>query len=215
VGALTATLAALSLAAAAPRALVVRISPGAAPCIEAAARDGDPSRPRLVLNVGRLEDQDDADLFVGSAPAVTRAIESGAALDADETDLARIPWVLSVAPGTLPELRALDDLRLLEVVVGMPAGPEFVEGRRALATLPEERVQEVEDPRALRTSLVALTPLSLAPTGRRIAVEGVAPLIVRGAVGTRARDVAAARGVLRFLAEATARAPGVCGAARP
>jgi hypothetical protein len=207
---------AAALAAGAPqRALVVRASEAAAPCVEAAGRAADPAGPPFVLNVGPLAGE--ADLFVGAAPAVTRLIESGAALDESETELARIPWVLSVAPGALPELRGLADLRERDVVVGVPAGPDYVEGRRALAALPEDRVQQAEDPRALRTTLVALAPLSLAPAGRRIAVE-VPPLVVRGAVSVRARDAAAAGRFLRVLAEAAGlRAPAACGpaAARP
>jgi hypothetical protein len=210
VSVLAAVLGAWLAASAPPRALVVRASDAAAACVEAAGRAADPARPRFVLNVGPLEG--DADLFVGSAPAVTRVIEAGIALDATETDVARIPWVLSVAPGALPQLRSLGELRERDVLVGVPAGPEFVEGRRAaLAALPGDRVVEVDDPRALRSTLVALAPLSLAPPGRRIAVD-VPPLVVRGAVSARAKDAAGATSFLRFLAEAAGeRAASVCG----
>jgi hypothetical protein len=211
---LVASLALVTLAAGAPRALVVRVTDAAAPCVEAAARGTDPARPPLVLNVGPLEGE--GDLFIGSAAAVTRAIESGAALDDDETDVARIPWVLSVAPGALPGLRDLADLLERDVVVGVLAGAEFVEARRALAAFPEDRVREAEDPRALNTALVTLTPLSLAPPGRRIAVEGVPALLVRGAVGARARNAGAARSVLRYLAGAAGeRGAAACGPLKP
>ncbi len=190
-----ASLALLALLAANQRGVVVRASEAAAPCVRAAAR-AEAAPAGVVVETGELRSET-ADVLVGSSVEITRAIESGRAL-ADETEIARIPWVLAIAGGNPVRIGTLDQLVATETDVVVLGGPAAYEARRALAAHPKDRVHETTDASALGSAAVALVPLSLAGSGERVAVD-VPPLVIRAAVAASARRPEDARAFVRFL----------------
>ncbi len=192
-----ALLLAASAASPAGAPVLVRASEAAAPCAGAAARAwGGPSRASV--EAGDLRDAGDADVLVGSGVEITRAVESGRAVDSTETAVAKIPWVLSVAGGNPLKLGSLQDLGPKGVEVVVLGGPAAYEARRALAAHPPRSVHESTDARALRDAAVALVPLSLAGGGERIGVD-VPAIVVRAAVTSGAPHPDAARAFVQFL----------------
>ena len=192
------------------RVLRVRASEAVAPCVEAAAAKWPAAGQRVSVERGPLAAQG-SDLFVGSAVEMTRAIESGAAREGSEVDLARIPWVLSVPAGNPDRLSGLADLERSGHEVAILGGPEAYEARRALnAVLRAERIREVGDRKGLEASGVTLVPLSLA-RGQTVAVD-VPPLLARAALAEGSPHAVAAKTFLQFLGSDAGRAAfAACG----
>jgi hypothetical protein len=177
-------------------ALRVRATEAMAPCLVAAARvfAGGTGRTPSV-ETGDLGDAT-ADVLVGSAVEVTRALESGRAQNDSDVEIASVPWVL-VLGDKAPSLQSLKDVAAAGLEVEVPAGPASYEARRALATAAAGRVRE-SDASSLRKAGIALVPLSLAGPGRRVSVD-VPPLIAQAAVGAQAASPEPARAFLAFL----------------
>ena len=196
--------------AAGERVVRVRASEAVAPCVEAAAARWSVAGQRVSVERGLLTARG-FDLVVGSAVEMTRAVESGAAIEGSEVDLARIPWVLSVPSGNPDRLSGLADLERTGHEVAILAGPEAYEARRALqATLRAERIREVGDRKSLDASGVTLVPLSLA-RGQTVSVD-VPPLLTRAALAESAPHAAMAKTFLQFLgSEAGRSAFAACG----
>ena len=182
--------------------LRVRATETMAPCLAAATRAFPwGSGPRPTLETGDLADAT-ADVFVGSAIEMTRALESGLALNDSDVDIASVPWVL-VLGEQAPDLHSLKEVAAAGLEVEVPAGPASYEARRALAAASLGRVRE-SDASALRKAGIALVPLSLAGPGRRIAVD-VPALLAQAAVGARAAAPEPARAFAAFLGTETGR----------
>ena len=177
-------------------ALRVRATEAMAPCAAAATRvftGGGGSR--LTVETGDLADAS-ADVLVGSAVEVTRALESGRALIDSDVEIARVPWVLVLGEAA-PVVESLKAIAVAGLEVEVPAGPASYEARRALSAASAGRVRE-SDASALRKAGIALVPLSLAGPGRRIAVD-VPALVAQAAVGSRAASPDTARAFVAFL----------------
>src|SRR5262245_50128715 len=98
----------LLLLAGAEAPLKVRASEAVAPCVRAAATAWS---GRVELEAGSLMAASAADVLVAaSGVEMTRAVESGRALDGSEVEIARIPWVISVPRGNPEGVLALKDL---------------------------------------------------------------------------------------------------------
>ena len=190
-------------------ALRVRATEAMAPCIATAmhAFTGGSGRSPSV-ETGDLADAT-ADVLVGSAVEVTRALESGRAQNDSDVEIASVPWVLVLGEAA-PALQSLKDVAAAGLEVEIPAGPVSYEARRALVAAAAGRVRE-SDASALRKAGIALVPLSLAGPGRRIAVD-VPALVAEAAVGARAASPEAARAFVAFLGgESGRRAFAECG----
>ena len=176
--------------------LRVRATEAMAPCLAAATLAFTAGAGRgPSLETGDLADAT-ADVLVGSAIEVTRALESGRAENDSDVEIASVPWVL-VLGDTAPVLQSLKEIAAAGLEVEVPAGPASYEARRALVAAAAGRVRE-SDAKALRKAGIALVPLSLAGPGRRIAVE-VPPLVAQAAVGARAVSPETARAFVAFL----------------
>ncbi len=191
-------LAAWALAVPLPAAdapLNVRASLEAEPCVLAAASAY--SRP-VAVETGALRGPGPADVLVGSSVEINRALEGGDAVVGSEEALARIPWVLSVAPGNPLKITGLADLTRPGLEVVVLGGPAAYEARRALTERQAERVRESRDGVALRRAAIALVPLSMAGGGEKVAVD-VEPIPVGAAVSVRSTRLAEARAFVSFL----------------
>jgi molybdate transport system substrate-binding protein len=192
--------AALLLAAAAgagePAPLRVRASEAAAPCVEAAAAAyGKP----VEVEAGPLRDATAADVFVASSGVeMTRVLESGRAEEAGAVDVARIPWVLSVARGNPEGIATLKDLARPGLDAVMLAGPAAYQARQAVSAVAPAKLRETADREALRSARVALVPLSLAGAGEHIPVD-VPALEARAAVAKGTPREEEATAFVRFL----------------
>ena len=180
------------------RVVLVRASEAVAPCVEAAATKWSAPGLRVHVERGPLGANKGVDVYAGSAIEMTRAVESAAATEGSEVDLARIPWVLSVPSGNPDRLTGLADLERSGHEVATLAGPEAYEARRALkSALRAERIREVPDRKGLDASGVTLVPLSLA-RGQTVSVD-VPALIARAALAEGAPHPAPAKALLQFL----------------
>jgi len=201
-----------ALAGAGPQApLRVRSSEAAAPCVRsAAAAYGKP----VDVQAGPLrDDAATADVLVAaSGVEMTRALESGRAVQGTEVDVARIPWVLSVPRGNPEGLAALKDLSRPGIEVVVLGGPAAYQARRALGAVAPGRLRETTDAEVLRYARVAVVPLSLAGAGERIAVD-LPALEARAAVAEGTPRAGEAAAFVRFLgAEEGQRAFAGCAA---
>jgi len=169
------------------------------PCVAAAAKAYEASSGGIkpTVQAGVLSDPGDAEVLVASSVEITRALEGGVAVDGTDVDIARIPWVLSVASGNPRRLRSLEDLDQPGLEVWVLGGPAAYEVRRALRAHPA-RLRETQDGRVLRAAEVALVPLSLAGPGEHVPVD-VAPIEARAAVASRAARSNAANAFVRYL----------------
>jgi Bacterial extracellular solute-binding protein len=204
--------ASLCVAEAADQALVVRVSPAAAPCTQAAARLWEANRGAPVaLSIGALPGTDPADAFVGASVELTRVLEGGAGALDSETSVASIPWVLAVGSGSSSGVRSLSDLGRAEEPVALLGGPAAYEARRALAEKGGARVRETTEAAELRAAAVAIVPLSLAGPGERHALD-IRPIRVVAAVAEQSSRPDAARAFVRVLgSEAGQKAFSACG----
>lgn len=177
-------------------ALRVRATEAMAPCVASASRAfTGGTGGRLTVETGDLADAS-ADVLVGSAVEVTRALESGGAQNDSDVEIARVPWVLVLGEAA-PVVESLKAIAVAGLEVEVPAGPASYEARRALLAASAGRVRE-SDASALRKAGIALVPLSLAGPGRRIAVD-VPALVAQAAVGARAASPDLARAFVAFL----------------
>jgi len=180
-------------------ALRVRTTTAVAPCVEAAARAYEKNAGRVVVETGGLGDASPADVFVGSAAEVTRALEGGAAVVDSDAEVARVRWVLVVPEGNPHQIHGLADLDRAAVEVWIAGGPAAYEARRAVQKLAPERAREASDGVVPRGAAVALAPFCLAGPGERVTVE-VPDLVVEAAVSARASQPDAARDFVAYLA---------------
>src|SRR5215468_1517611 len=196
------------LLAAGPDPVTVRASAAALPCATAAGQAFERSTGRrVVVEAGAAG----GDVLVAAAVEMTRAVESGAAVDGSDVSLARIPWVVSLPGGNPQGIRTLQDLDRNGVEIAVPAGPAAYEARRALAGLRAARVREESDAARLRQAAVALVPLSLAGAAEVLKVD-VPPLVIEAALAKDAAHPEAGRELLRFLtSEEGQKAFAACG----
>jgi hypothetical protein len=196
---------ALAAALAAPAPLRVKASPAVAPCVAAAARAYERTAgTRVALETGALDSPASAggaDVVVGADAELHHILESFTSHPDLDVDVARIPWVLTGAPGTAtPDVRSLD--RSAVRVLGGTAGREAWRSlsRQGLAPGRAERFTEAPAPLRLRPGEAAIVPLSLAGPGPVTSLP-VPPIVAR-ALGVRASTRPdAARAFLGFLAE--------------
>jgi len=181
----------------------VRATTAVAPCVEAAARAYSTPSRRVVVETGRLADAT-ADVLVGAAVELTRALEGGAAVIDSDAEVARVPWLLVVPAGNPQALRGLADVDRAGVEVWVAGGPAAHEARRALQKLAPERAREASDGAVPRGAAAALAPLCLAGPGERLAVD-VPELVVQAAVSAGAARPVAARDFVAYLASAAGR----------
>jgi len=185
-------------------ALRVRATAAVAPCVEAAARAYQKKAGRVVVETGSLGDTGPADVFVGSAAEVTRALEGGAAVLDSDAEVARVRWLLVVPEGNPHQIHGLADLDRAGVEVWIAGGAAAYEARRAVQKLAPERAREASDGAVPRGAAAALAPLCLAGPGERVSVD-VPDLVVQAAVSAQASRPDAARGFVAFLASPAGR----------
>ena len=186
-------------AAAPPGALRVRASAALVRCTAAAARAYRAATgARVEVDAGPLREGPDADVLVGFGLEMTRAVESGAAVDRTDTDLARVPWVLWRREGGTAGARSLAELSAAGVEVWALDGAAAAELRRALEGHAAPRLR-VSDAAGLGQAPAALVPLSAAGAGERHAVD-LPALVARAAVAAASRRPEDARALVGFLA---------------
>jgi ABC-type glycerol-3-phosphate transport system substrate-binding protein len=181
--------------------LQVRVSEALVPCVAALAHAG-VTGIAFDVAAGGLEPGESVDVLVASDVEVTRAIESGLAVEDSDVDLVRVPWVLRVEPGNPLGLRGLADLASSGEAVAVLDGPAAYEARRRLGeqTVSAERLRPSRRTEELAAARVAVVPLSLALGAEHVVLDDVRPLVARAAVATRAPQPEAARALVAFLA---------------
>ena len=190
-------------------AVRVRATTAVSPCVLAAARAYE-KKGRVVVETGTLGDAATADVLVGAAAEVTRALEGGAAAADSDAHVARVKWVLVVPEGNPNQIQGLADAERAAVEVWVAGGPAAYEARRAVEKLAPARVREASDGAVPRGAAAALAPTCLAGPGERIKVD-VPDLVVEAAVSAAASRPEAARDFVAFLASPAGRrafAPG-------
>jgi hypothetical protein len=155
-----------------------------------------------VVESGGLRDPGDWDVLVGSGVELTRALEGGDAVVDSDVGIATIPWVLHLTSAS--DVRTLADVLASGTEVVVLAGPAAYEAHRELAREGTVTVRETTDAGQLRAAPVALVPLSLAGSGRKVEVD-VPPVRVDAAVGIRARSPEEAAAFVRYLGSETGR----------
>lgn len=179
--------------------LRVRATAAVAPCVEAAARAYENGTRRVMVETGSVTGPEPADVLVGAAAEVARALEGGAAvLDSDAT-VARLPWMLVVPAGNPHGIAALADVERAGIEVWVAGGPAAHEARRALQKVAPGRVRAASDGAVPLGAAAALAPACLAGPGDRLPVD-VPDLVVEAAVSARAARPDAARAFVAYLA---------------
>jgi hypothetical protein len=171
--------------------------------VEAAARAYEKKERRVLVETGPL-DARSADVFVGAAAEVTRALEGGAAVADSDTEVGRVRWLLVVPEGNPQALTGLADVDRAGVEVWVAGGPAAHEARRALQEVAPERARESSDGAVPGGAAAALAPACVAGPGERLAVE-VPDLVVEAAISARASRPEAARDFVAFLASPAGR----------
>ena len=179
--------------------LRVRATAAVAPCVEAAARAYEKKTGRAIVETGTLLDAATADVLVGAAVEVTRALESGAAAVDSDALVARVPWVLVVTAGNPYHLGGLGDAARAGIEVWVAGGAAAHAARRAAEAAAPSRVREASDGTVPNGAAAALAPLCLAGSGERVPVD-LPDLVVEAAVSARAARPDAARDFVAFLA---------------
>jgi hypothetical protein len=196
----TAGLAALAADAARPAPVVrVRATTAVAPCVRAAARAYETPGRRVVVETGALADPAGADVLVGAAAELARALEGGAAVLDSDAKVARLPWMLVVPSGNPHGIARLADVERAGVEVWVAGGPAAHEARRALRAVAPDRAREAEGGAVPRGAAATLVPACLAGEGDRLPVE-VPDLVVEAAVSAHAVRPDAARDFVAYLA---------------
>jgi len=184
--------------------LRVRATVAVAPCVEAAAKTYGKRGGRVVVETGTLGDAATADVLVGAAAEVTRAMESGAAALDSDTEVARVPWLLVVTSGNPYGVHDLADAARAGIEVWVAGGPAAHAARRAAQAAAPERLREASDGVAPAGAAASLAPLCLAGAGERLPTD-VPDLVVEAAVSARTTVPAAARDFVTFLASPAGR----------
>jgi Bacterial extracellular solute-binding protein len=179
--------------------LRVRATAAVAPCVEAAARAYEKKTGRAVVETGTLLDAATADVLVGSAAEVTRALESGAAAPDSDAEVARVPWLLVVTAGNPYGLTSLGDAARAGIEVWVAGGAAAHAARRVAEAAAPNRVREASDGTVPSGAAAALAPLCLAGAGERVRVD-VPDLVVEAAVAARTSRARAAGDFVTFLA---------------
>jgi ABC-type molybdate transport system substrate-binding protein len=191
--------------AAGPDAVLrVRATAAVAACVGAAARAYERGPRRVAVETGPLAEAGNADVLVGAATEVTRALEGGAAVADSDATVAAVRWVLVVPEGNPQSLTGLRDVDRAGVEVWVAGGPAAHEARRALQRAAPTRLREAGDGTVPRGAAATLAPACTAGPGERLAVE-VPDLVVEAAVSTGARRPDAARDFVTFLASPAGR----------
>lgn len=192
-------------AAASPEGVAVHATSTVLPCVQAAARAHARGRVAVVDRAPL------ADVLVMSEIEMTRALETGIAVEGSEVDVATIPWVLTTpAQDGLTARAAVSRAR----TVALPAGPASYEARRWLEASRVARIDESADPAVLRAAAAALVPLTLASDLASIPVPDVPALRVRAALGSTRPASSAARAFVKWLGSAEGQgAFAACGSA--
>ncbi|MCU0242871.1 MAG: substrate-binding domain-containing protein [Vicinamibacteria bacterium] len=186
--------------------IVVRASPGAAPCARAAARTFADAHggARIDVIAGRLVDAGAADILVAvSGAEMTRAIEAGRTDEASRIVLARIPWVLSLGPHVSSSIQSMDDYARSSGALAVwddPAGYEAERWARERFGARLTRLGAARDEAA-----AALLPLSVAHGERLLEVAAIPPLIAEASLGRSSSQRQTAEAFLRFLDTRTGR----------
>ena len=190
----------------------VRASEAFVPCVSEAGRVyGQTFGTSVTVSSGAVHETAGADVLVGAAVEINRALEGGLARTDSDVLIARVPWVLVVERASSSRIEGLQDLATSADTVEVLGGPAGHEARRALAALPSGRVREIRDAAALRASRMALVPLSVAGPGRRIPVD-VAPLVAQAAIVISPQSVETAQAFVIWLgSEAGQTAFASCG----
>ena len=176
--------------------LRVRATAVVAPCVRAALRVFPAPRGGVTVEVAAASAPGPADVIVGSAVELTRALESGAAEANSDVDVARVPWVLQGRAGGA-SIRRAEDLTSSPVEVAVPDSPAAYEAFRWAEATTGGRARRASA-RELRDAPVVLVPLSLAVAGERVAVD-VPPLVARAALAAQPARRGSAQALLSFL----------------
>jgi extracellular solute-binding protein len=184
-------------------AVRVRATTAVSPCVLAAA-SAYGKKGRVEVETGPLGDAAGADVLVGAAAEVTRALEGGAAAADSDAEVARVRWVLIVPPGNPNQIHGLADAERAAVEVWIAGGTAAHEARRAVERVAPARAREAPDGAVPRGAAAALAPACLAGPGERLAVE-VPDLVVEAAVSAAASRPEAARDFVAFLASPVGR----------
>lgn len=176
----------------------VRTTAAVAPCVEAAARAYEKKAGRVAVETGTLLDAATADVLVGAAVEITRALESGAAAPDSDAEVAHVPWVLAVTAGNPYQLAGLGDAARAGIEVWVAGGPAAHAARRAAETAAPDRVREAADGKVPNGAAAVLAPLCLAGAGERVPVD-VPDLVVQAAIAARTGQARAAGDFVAFL----------------
>src|SRR5687768_10466542 len=180
-------------------ALRVRATAAIAPCVQAAALAYGKAGGRAVVESGDLTGDTTADVLVGAAAEVTRALEAGHAAADSDTEVAKVRWVLVVPTGNPYQVQRLADTVRADVEVWVAGGAAAHAARRAAQDAAPRQVREASDGSIPSGAAAALAPVCLTVAGERMPVD-VPDLVVEAAVSSRARSPEAARGFVAFLA---------------
>ena len=188
-----------------PVTLRVRATAAVAPCVEAAARAYEKTGGRVAVETGPFAGAEGADVLVGAAAEVTRAVESGAAAADSDTAVARVPWVLRVSAGNPYQLRDLSDAQRAGIEVWVGGGTAAHAARREAEARAGAAVRESKDGLVPAGAAAALVPLCQAGAGgERIALQ-MPELAVEAAVSKDAARPEDARAFISFLTSPAAR----------
>ena len=185
-------------------ALRVRATAAVAPCVQAAAAAYQKAGRRVVVETGDLGDAATADVLVGAAAEVTRALETGAAAPDSDTAVAKVRWVLVVPNGNPYQVHRLADTARADVEVWVAGGAAAHAARRAAQDAAPRQVREASDGSIPSGAAAALAPACLAGAGERMPTDGP-DLVGEAAVSARAGSPAAARAFVAFLASPAGR----------
>ena len=194
----------VATASTAPAPLRVRASPLTRPCVAAAAGLYErTSGQAIAVEAGALGESssaEGADVVVGADAELNRIIESGASHPELDVDVARIPWVLVGAPGSAPDLAALQRSSEAVGVLGGVAAREArrVLGQQGFASSRLRGLDRTDGPLRLTRGEMAIVPLSLAGDLPEASLS--LPPITARALGVRSSGRhEAARAFLGFL----------------
>jgi len=185
-------------------ALRVRATAAVGPCVQAAARAYEKAGGSAVVETGGLGPDVAADVFVGAAVEITRALEGGAAAADSDTEIARVPWVLVVSTGNPYQLQRLADAARTDVEVWVAGGAAAHAARRSAQAEAQGHVREASDGAVPSGAAAVLAPVCLAGAGERLPTD-VPDLVVEAAVSARAKSPEGARLFMAFLASPAGR----------
>ena len=184
--------------------LRVRVTAAVGPCVQAAARAYEKAGGRAIVETGDLREAGTADVLVGAAAEVTRALESGAAAPDSDAEVARVRWVLVVPTGNPYQVHRLADTARAGIEVWVAGGAAAHAARRAAQDAAPGQLREASDGSVPSGAAAALAPACLTVAGERLPTD-VPDLVVEAAVSAAAKSPEAARGFVAFLASPAGR----------